>query len=90
MYVTTFKGEVGVLAADFDTSKGDAEVSWTQTDPAMSLTLIQEICPSGRVIDIGGGTSALAGRLLGSGYSVAVVDISENAIRRARKQLGAT
>jgi 2-polyprenyl-3-methyl-5-hydroxy-6-metoxy-1,4-benzoquinol methylase len=70
-------------------SKGDVEVSWTQTDPAVSLALIQEICPSGRVIDIGGGTSALAGRLLGSGYAVAVVDISETAIRRARKQLGA-
>jgi SAM-dependent methyltransferase len=69
-------------------SKGDAEVSWTQSDPAVSLALIEEICPSGRVIDIGGGTSALAGRLLGSGYAVAVVDISETAIRRARKQLG--
>lgn len=69
-------------------SKGDAELSWTQADPATSLALIREICPAGRIIDIGGGTSALAGRLLERGYSVAVLDISEAAIARARKNLG--
>jgi SAM-dependent methyltransferase len=69
-------------------SKADAELSWTQVDPATSLGLIREVCPAGRVIDIGGGTSALARRLLQSGYSVAVLDISEAAIARGREQSG--
>lgn len=69
-------------------SKGDAELSWTQTEPATSLELIREICPAGRVIDIGGGTSPLAGQLLQRGYAVAVLDISEAAIGRAKKRLG--
>ena len=69
-------------------SKEDAELSWTQADPATSLALIREICPAGRVIDIGGGTSALAGHLLERGYAVAVLDTSEAAIARARKNLG--
>jgi 2-polyprenyl-3-methyl-5-hydroxy-6-metoxy-1,4-benzoquinol methylase len=69
-------------------SRTDAELSWTQADPALSLALIREVCPSGRVIDVGGGTSPLAGRLLELGYSVAVLDISEAAIDSARKRLG--
>ena len=70
-------------------SKGDAELSWTQTDPATSLALIREICPTGRIIDVGGGTSVLAGQLLERGYAVAVLDISEAAVDRAREHLGA-
>jgi len=69
-------------------SKADAELSWTQADPATSLALIREVSPAGRVIDIGGGTSTLARRLLENGYSVAVLDISEAAIARAREQFG--
>jgi SAM-dependent methyltransferase len=69
-------------------SKGDAELSWTQTDPATSLRLIRGVCPAGPVIDIGGGTSKLAHRLLESGYSVTVLDISEAALARARNTLG--
>jgi 2-polyprenyl-3-methyl-5-hydroxy-6-metoxy-1,4-benzoquinol methylase len=69
-------------------SKQDAEVSWTQSEPRLSLSLIREYCEAGRVIDVGGGSSPLAGRLAGDGYSVAVLDISEAAINRARGRLG--
>ena len=58
-------------------SKTDEEMSWTQPEPLISLELIGEACSSGRVIDVGGGTSLLAERLLDRGYSVAVLDISE-------------
>jgi SAM-dependent methyltransferase len=71
------------------TSKGDAELSWTQAEPAASVALIEEVCPAGRVIDVGGGTSLLAARLLDRGYTVTVLDISQAAIDRARQRLGA-
>jgi SAM-dependent methyltransferase len=70
-------------------SKSDAEVSWTQAEPRTSLALIAEVCPSGRVIDVGGGTSSLAERLLDAGYSAAVLDISATALARAKARLGA-
>lgn len=69
-------------------SKRDAEVSWTQEDLRTSLTLISEVCREGSVIDVGGGTSVLADRLLDAGYSVAVLDISDAALRRAGDRLG--
>jgi SAM-dependent methyltransferase len=69
-------------------SKGDAEMSWTQAEPATSLALIAGACSSGRVIDVGGGTSLLAARLLDRGYAVTVLDISPAAIDRARQRLG--
>jgi len=69
-------------------SKAEEEMSWTQSEPLMSLKLIGEACSSGRVIDVGGGTSVLAERLLDRGYQVAVLDISEAAIERHRKRLG--
>ena len=68
-------------------SKQDADVSWTQPDPEPSLSLIRECLPTGRVIDVGGGTSPLISRLLDLGYSVAVLDISQAAIDRARTRL---
>jgi SAM-dependent methyltransferase len=40
------------------------------------------------VIDVGGGTSLLAGKLLDQGCSVAVLDISEAAVTRGRERLG--
>jgi 2-polyprenyl-3-methyl-5-hydroxy-6-metoxy-1,4-benzoquinol methylase len=41
----------------------------------MSLNLIEEVCSSGHVIDVGGGTSLLAKRLLDRGYRVTILDI---------------
>jgi SAM-dependent methyltransferase len=69
-------------------TRGDAEVSWTQVDPRISLAMIREVASTGSVIDVGGGTSPLAGRLLDAGYEVAVLDISEAALGRARQRLG--
>jgi SAM-dependent methyltransferase len=70
-------------------TKGDAEVSWTQARPAVSLALIGEVCPAGgRVIDVGGGSSSLAGYLLEAGYRAAVLDISKAALDRARARIG--
>jgi len=70
------------------TSKSDAELSWTQTEPRVSLELIREACAAGRGIDVGGGNSALAGKLVEHGYAVTVADISQAALERARTQLG--
>ncbi|HOV77532.1 MAG TPA: class I SAM-dependent methyltransferase, partial [Sedimentisphaerales bacterium] len=69
-------------------TKADAEMSWTQPDPRSSLALIREACPSGSVIDVGGGTSVLVDRPLDAGYAVVVLDISEAALVRARDRLG--
>ncbi len=60
-----------------------------QDEPVICLRLIGEVCSSGRVIDVGGGTSVLAERLSDRGYRVTVLDISEAAIERSRKRLGA-
>jgi SAM-dependent methyltransferase len=68
--------------------KSDAEHSWTQAEPRLSLELIGEVCGSGRIIDVGGGSSRLAELLLDHGYEVAVLDISERALERARGRLG--
>lgn len=70
-------------------SKSDEDLSWTLPEPFMSLKLIGEVCSSGRVIDVGGGTSTLAEKLLNRGYQVTVLDISEAALERDRMRLGA-
>ena len=70
------------------TSKSDEELSWTQAEPATSLALIAEACSADSVIDVGGGTSRLAERLLDRGYAVTVLDVSQAAIDRARRRLG--
>jgi len=69
-------------------SQVDAELSWMQPDPQLSLSLIAEVCPMGRVIDVGGGSSLLAGKLLDRGYSVTVLDISKAALKRAQDRFG--
>ena len=69
------------------TSKSDEELSWTLAEPATSLALIAEVCPAGRVIDVGGGTSLLAARLIERGYAITLFDISQAAIDRARQRL---
>jgi 2-polyprenyl-3-methyl-5-hydroxy-6-metoxy-1,4-benzoquinol methylase len=68
-------------------SKSDAQLSWTQPDPRTSVELTREACPNGRVIDVGGGTSMLADKLLDAGYSVMVLDVSEAAIALAKERL---
>jgi len=62
------------------------EMSWTQPDPHLSLSLIAEVCPAGRVIDVGGGTSLLAAKLLDHGYSVAVPAVPMFGMTRGKLQ----
>jgi SAM-dependent methyltransferase len=69
-------------------SRSDAELSWAQPQAQTSLALISGVCPAGRVIDVGGGTSNLSAGLIDAGYEVAVLDISEIALARARERLG--
>ena len=73
-------------------NKKPNEVSWLQEIPKMSLEYIQKlnIPLSAKIIDIGGGDSYLAEHLLEKGYTnITVLDISENAIYRAKQRLGA-
>ena len=69
-------------------AKPPEQLSWTQPEPATSLALIAECTPTGRVLDIGGGTSRLAEFLLDRGYQPAVLDISPVAIEQAKAHLG--
>ena len=67
------------------------QLSWTQETPATSLEFIDSfrLPLDARIIDIGGGESRLAGLLLEKGYhNITVLDISEEAIKRAQDQLG--
>lgn len=71
-------------------TKQEAEVSWHQDNPALSLDLIREIAtPRSRIIDVGGGSSVLASRLVALGFEdVAVLDISAAALDRAKERGG--
>jgi 2-polyprenyl-3-methyl-5-hydroxy-6-metoxy-1,4-benzoquinol methylase len=73
--------------------RGPADnLSWYQENPATSLRLIKDtgVGIEAPVIDIGGGASVLADRLIDAGYAdVTVLDISEKSLRIARQRLGA-
>ena len=67
------------------------EVSWYQKSPQTSLNLISQLQLSkhASIIDIGAGDSFLVDELLKLGYTnISVLDISVNAIERAKKRLG--
>lgn len=68
------------------------EVSWYEAVPETSLALIQEaaIPLSAAILDVGGGTSKLAGLLLAVGYTdVTVADISPSALALSQAEVGA-
>lgn len=72
-------------------NKRPDEVSWTQEAPTHSLELIRELSlpKTASIIDIGGGDSKLVDYLLDEGYEdITVLDISANAIERAKERLG--
>jgi SAM-dependent methyltransferase len=72
-------------------NKDPTEVSWYQAAPELSLKLIDEtgLGREAPIIDVGGGASQLAARLLDAGYSdVTVADISATALARAREAIG--
>jgi len=69
-------------------TKGESEVSWHQDEPTCSLELVTAYAPpGGRVVDIGGGSSVLAGRLATLGFAVTVLDISTAALTRAHSRI---
>ncbi|MGA1743919.1 MAG: class I SAM-dependent methyltransferase [Ilumatobacteraceae bacterium] len=72
----------------YDT-KSVVERSWS-SDAETSVRLITRYAPTAQasVVDVGGGASPLAGRLVAEGYlDVTVVDISQRAIEEARTSL---
>jgi 2-polyprenyl-3-methyl-5-hydroxy-6-metoxy-1,4-benzoquinol methylase len=73
------------------TTKKSNEVSWYQEYPQTSINLILPTNPSNdaKIIDVGGGDSNLAETLLDLGFkNITVLDISANALERAKKRLG--
>lgn len=72
-------------------TKGMKEVSWFQELPQTSLDLIASLRlkKDASIIDIGGGDGFLVDHLLKLGYiNITVLDISKNAIKRAKERLG--
>jgi SAM-dependent methyltransferase len=73
-------------------TSGVRDVSWYQPEPEVSLELIDEL-GVGRddaILDVGGGGSSLAARLLARGFSdITVLDVSSRALELAREDLGA-
>ncbi|PWJ42774.1 class I SAM-dependent methyltransferase [Sediminitomix flava] len=68
------------------------EVSWYQKTPSTSLDIINklDLPKTAKIIDIGGGESYLVDHLLEQGFTdITVLDISETAILRTQKRLGA-
>lgn len=68
-----------------------AGVSWFQSEPTLSLELIDvlEIVPNTPVIDIGAGASSLVDNLLARSFAdVSVLDVSEVALDEVRRRVG--
>jgi SAM-dependent methyltransferase len=72
-------------------TKTPSEVSWTQEDPQPSLEWILQLnLPFNTpIIDVGGGDSMLVDKLIAQGFTdITVLDISAEAIERAKRRLG--
>ena len=72
--------------------KGPEEVSWYRPHLERSLRFVEQagLTLKSAILDVGGGASTLVDDLLARGFSdVSVLDISENAIARAKLRLGA-
>ena len=72
-------------------SRTDDDLSWFESEPSTSLRLMEEsgLTLDTCVIDIGGGNSRLVDALILRGLTcLAVLDISSEALQRARVRLG--
>lgn len=77
---------------DVYATKGEAEVSWFQETPDISLDLIAAtgVAKDAAIIDVGGGASRLVDALLARDFSnLTVLDISQAALDAARARIGA-
>ena len=73
------------------TTKSEDEVSWFQPYPKTSMEFVElsNLPLNANIIDVGGGDSHFVDALLDKGYqNVYVLDISANAIQRAKERLG--
>jgi SAM-dependent methyltransferase len=73
-------------------SKTPERQSWYQAEPERSLAMMANagVAPGDPVIDVGGGASLLADRLLARGHTdLTVLDISSAALLASRQRLGA-
>ena len=71
---------------------GDERKSWRQARPEPSLAAIAacDVARGAPIVDVGVGSSGLAGELLDAGYrDVSVLDVSRVALELARARLGA-
>lgn len=71
--------------------KAPDQVGWYEQDPKQSLTMIEaaDLHADAAILDVGGGMSRLAGKLLEAGYTdITVADLSEAALDQARAGLG--
>jgi len=71
--------------------KSPQEVSWTQETPTTSIEFFNDFKLSkiSPIIDVGGGESKFVDYLLENGYqNISVLDISENAINKAKERIG--
>ena len=69
---------------------GHSNTSWYQHRPLLSLRLIDSVQPSigDRIVDVGGGASALVDCLIEEGYrDITVVDISRQALDEASARI---
>jgi len=67
------------------------EVSWTQEIPQTSIDFIKsfDLPKNSEIIDVGGGESKFVDYLLSKGYeNITVLDISKNAIEKAKTRIG--
>ena len=81
------------LAAHWDDAYGlgDDTRSWFQQGPRVSLRMLDEagFSPADSLVDVGGGSSPLAGALLDRGFKdVTVLDIAGTGMQHARARLG--
>jgi len=76
---------------DIHSSGDPTEVSWHQHIPTRSLAWIEAVFDNrqdARILDVGSGKSCLVDQLLDRGFDrVAILDISENALRHVRDRL---
>ncbi|WP_299652751.1 class I SAM-dependent methyltransferase [uncultured Jannaschia sp.] len=73
-------------------TKDEAEVSWYQDTPSVSLKMIERagVNRDAAIVDIGGGASNLVDALLDRGFTdLTVLDLSEMALHVSGKRLGA-
>ena len=72
-------------------TKNSDEVSWFQIYPKTSMEFVDlfKLGKNARIIDIGGGDSHFVDSLIEKGFlNITVLDISANAIERAKNRLG--